>query len=94
MLSIRIYNIGVLARFSTFKRKDQTRQIVKIYKDFELYQVFMYIFFVSKYPNISNRYYPQKELKHFGLVIFSDVRDISTESYKRRFVIFFCAELF
>ena len=39
-------------------------------------------------------YYPQKELKHFGLEIFSHIRDISTENHKQRLVTIFCAKLF
>ena len=49
---------------------------------------------MSKCPNISNTYYSRKELKHFGLEIFSNIRDSSTENYTPRLAIFFCAKLF
>ena len=49
-------------------QKIRQEKLLKFTKNFELYQVFMYNF-VSKYSNISNIYYSQKELKHLGLEI-------------------------
>ena len=42
--------------------KTREEKFFKIHKDFELYEVFMYIL---------NIYYSQKELKHFGLEILA-----------------------
>ena len=45
---------------------------------------------MSKCCTISNIYYSRKKLKPFGLEIFSNIRDISTENYNKSSCIIFC----
>ena len=53
-----------------FGLENQTRKVVIIHKDFELYQVFMYqtVLIFSQ-----NMHYSQEELKHSGLEILADL---------------------
>ena len=52
-----------------FGLENQTRKVVIIHKDFEIYQVFMYQI-VLIFPQ--NMHYSQEELKHSGLEILAD----------------------